>query len=94
MNRKFKVALLYYKDRNLGDIVIHDTAKYLITDILNKKNIDYEIESYDIGNKYLESIKITKRREKINNIRKKYIKLLEKFDSKIFNNKKKILIQK
>lgn len=93
MNRKFKVALLYYKDRNLGDIVIHDTAKYLITDILNKKNIDFEIESYDIGNKYLDSIKITKRREKLNEARQKYIKFLKKVDSKLFNNKEKILIE-
>lgn len=94
MKRKFKVALLYLKVNNLGDIVIHDTAKYLISDILTKKNIDFEIESYDIGDKYLNTIKISKRRNNVNKLREKYINILDKTINKIFNIKKHIAIQK
>ena len=93
MKKKLNIALLYLKVNNLGDVVIHDTTKYLITDILKKQNIDFEIKSYDIGDKYLDTINITKKRESINNIRKKYIKFLKKFKRKSLKIKKKISIQ-
>lgn len=44
-----KIGVLYLDVLNLGDIVIYETAKYIIEDILKKKNIDYELIPLRIG---------------------------------------------
>ena len=90
MKKNFKVGLLYYKDRNLGDIVLHDTAKYLIDNYLKKQNIEYEIKSIDIGDKFIDTAKVSKRREKYNNFLEKELDYYLKFKK---NQKQKSTFQ-
>ena len=65
MKKNFKVGLLYLKVNNLGDVVLHDTCKYLIDDYLKTKDVDYEIKSIDMGDKFIDTVNLSKRREKL-----------------------------
>ncbi len=84
MKKNFTVGLLYLKVNNLGDVVLHDTSKYLIDDYLKKQDIDYQIKSIDIGDKFIDEMKISKKREKLNNILEKELDIY----LKIFKNQK------
>ncbi len=45
-----KIAFMYLDISNLGDLVIYETARYIVEDILKKNNIEnYEIIPVDIG---------------------------------------------
>lgn len=45
-----KIAFMYLDISNLGDLVIYETARYIVEDILKKNKIeDYEIIPVDIG---------------------------------------------
>ena len=56
INMKYNVGLLYLKVNNLSDVVIYDTVKYMVRDILDRKNIDYKIKGIDIGDNFLDTI--------------------------------------
>ena len=88
MKKNFKVGLLYLKVNNLGDVVLHDTCKYLIDDYLKTKDVDYEIKSIDMGDKFIDTVNLSKRREKLNNLLEKKLDLYLKFHKK--NDQKSI----
>ncbi|MCI8592275.1 MAG: polysaccharide pyruvyl transferase family protein [Lachnospiraceae bacterium] len=60
---ELKIAFMYLDVSNLGDLVIYETSRYIVEDILKKNNVeDYEIVPVDIGSfrsrnkKYAKSI--------------------------------------
>lgn len=94
MSKDMNIGLLYFKDRNLGDIVIRDTARYLIAEIMDKKGISYNIKSIDIGDKHLDTVTVSKKREKLNYYFEKYLSFLEKSIGKVFDIRKYLLIHR
>lgn len=92
--KNYNVGLLYLKVNNLGDVVIYDTTKYIIKDILNKKNINYKIKGIDIGDNFLDTISINKKREFYNNILTFLLDFLEKTIGKFINIDKYIFIKR
>lgn len=57
-----KIAFMYLDVSNLGDLVIYETARYIVEDILKKNNVqDYEIVPIDIGSYKCRSMNYQKR---------------------------------
>lgn len=57
-----KIAFMYLDISNLGDLVIYETSRYIVEDILKKNKVeDYEIVPVDIGSYKCRNINYGKR---------------------------------
>ncbi len=60
-NMGLKIAFIYLDVPNLGDLVIYETSRYIVEDILKKNNVeDYEIVPIDIGSFHCSNVKYAK----------------------------------
>ena len=60
---ELKIAFMYLDVSNLGDLVIYETSRYIVEDILKKNNVeDYEIVPVDIGSFRSRNKKYAKRK--------------------------------
>ncbi len=90
-----KIAFMYLDISNLGDLVIYETARYIVEDILKKNKMeDYEIVPVDIGSYKCRSMNYQKRvvRRIVTEILRRVAR--NKFFSHFFPNMTKKIMRK